>query len=100
MHIHSHALHNLGEIVKLDKLVGIGVADDPNVPGGFEELEKIRAITGDIPLQIECSAQQLQKGMQNRTLPGNVMYVVNQGVETIDQANRLMDEARAYRSVE
>jgi hypothetical protein len=99
MHIHSHALHNLGEIVKLDKLTGIGVADDPNVPGGFEELENIRAITVDIPLQIDCSAHQLQKGMQDRTLPGNVMYMVKQGIETVDQANRLMDEVRAYRSV-
>jgi hypothetical protein len=98
IHLHSHALHLLPEIVKLDKLVGIGVFDDPNVPGGFEQLERIRQVTRDIPLQIDCSAWQLEKSMLDHTLPGNGMYMIREGVENVDQANRLMDRIRIYRS--
>jgi len=98
IHLHAHAVHLLPEIVKLDKLVGIGVFDDPNVPGGFEQLERIRRITQEIPLQIDCSMWQLEKSLLDHTLPGNVMYMVVEGVENIDQANRLMDIVRAYRA--
>ena len=79
IHLHSHALHLLPELVKLDQLVGIGICDDPNVPGCFEQLEHIRQITGEIPLQIDCSARQLEKAMLDHTLPGNVMYMIMAG---------------------
>jgi hypothetical protein len=100
LHIHSHATHLLPEVVKMDKLLGIGVADDPNAPRGFDSLMAIRQVTGDIPLQIDCQAQELERGMNSRTLPGNTMYLVREGVQTVDQANHLVDQARAYRSVD
>jgi hypothetical protein len=100
LHLHSHALHLLPEIVKLDKLVGIGICDDPNVPGCFKRLHDIRQITGDIPLQIDCSARQLEEAMKNHSLLGNIMYMIVAGVENVDQANRLMDRIRVYRSID
>jgi hypothetical protein len=100
IHLHAHALHLLPEIIKLDRLVGLGIFDDPNVPGGFEKLQSIRQVTQDIPLQIDCSARQLEQAMFNQTLPGNVMYMIKDGVKSVDQANRLMDRVRAYRSVD
>jgi hypothetical protein len=99
IHLHAHALHLLPELVKLDKLVGIGICDDPNVPGGFEQLSRIRKVTLDIPLQIDCSASQLEKAIVNKTLPGNIMYMIMGGLETVDKANRLLDRIRDYRAV-
>ena len=99
IHLHGHALHLLPEIVKLDRLVGIGIVDDPNVPGCFEQLKHIRQVSGEIPLQIDCSASQLEKAMLNQTLPGNIMFMIREGIESVDQANRLMDRVRIYRSI-
>lgn len=100
IHLHSHALHLLPEIVKLDRVVGIGICDDPNTPGGFDQLDSILQVTHDIPLQIDCSAGQLIKAILDHSLPGNIMYMVRDGVSTIDQAKRLMDKVRTYRIVE
>jgi len=100
VHVHSHALHNLTEIIKLKNLVGIEIADDPNAPSGFQQLQKIKKITGDIPLQVDCNAEEFLRAMQSHTLPGNVMYMIIEGIKSVSQANRLMDEARNYRSID
>jgi hypothetical protein len=100
MHLHSHATHLLPEIVKLKKVLGIGIIDDLNATGSFDQLSSVRPITGDIPLQIDCSCAELENAMNNKTLPGGVMYLVREGVRTVDQANRLMDRVRGYRSVD
>lgn len=96
IHVHSFALHLLPEVVKLDRIVGIGIWDDPNAPRGFDQLTRIRQIVGDIPLQIDCLAEELGRGLAKRSLPGGVVYVVREGVETVAQANRLMEKVRAY----
>jgi hypothetical protein len=98
IHIHSHALHNIQQITNLTDVVGIGIWDDPNAPRGFESLTSVRNITKDIPLQIDCTAQDLEEGMVLGTLPGNVMYLVKEGVKSIEHANRLAEQARLYRS--
>jgi len=100
IHVHGHATHLLPEIVKLNKLVGIGIIDDPNAMRSFDQLSNVRPITGDIPLQVDCSYWELEKGMKNQTLPGGVMYLVREGTENVGQANRLMDNVRKYRSVD
>jgi hypothetical protein len=96
VHLHSSALHLLPEIVKIKGLTGIGIYDDPNTRRGFEELPKIRAITGDTPLQIDCLVDELEKGLRHGSLPGGIMLMIKKGVRTVDQANRLMDKVRAY----
>jgi hypothetical protein len=98
IHVHSFATRLLPEIVKLNRILGIGIIDDPNAPRGFTQLPQVRQITGDIPLQIDCLAEELEKGLAERSLPGGVMYMVRQGVETIAQANRLMEKVRTYRA--
>jgi len=96
IHLHSTAVRLLPEIVKLKSIVGVGIYDDPNTPRGFDILPQIRQIIGDIPLQIDCTAAELERGLAERSLPGGVMYMVKEGVETVIQANRLMEEVRAY----
>ena len=98
IHMHAHALHLLPEVTRLNKLVGIGICDDPNVPRGFEKIHEIRELTGDIPIQIDCLAEELEKAASNAALPGNVMYMVTGGVKTIEQANRLVDRVKCYQS--
>ena len=97
VHMHASGVHLLPLIKQLKPLLGIGIADDPNQPRAFEKLDEIRAITGDIPLQIDCTAEELEQGMKDRSLPGGTMYMVKSGIETVDQANRLMEKVRDYR---
>lgn len=98
LHLHSSAIRLLPELVKLKGLLGIGICDDPNAPAGFDLLPQIRQVTGDMPLQIDCLVEELEQGLARRQLPGGVMYMVKQGIETVAQANRLMEKIRAYRA--
>ena len=95
VHIHSSGLHLLPEVVTMEHIVGIQIYDDPGVPG-FEHLQKITALTGDIPVQLFCTARQLLEGMEAKSLPGNIMFRVVEGVSNIDQANKMMEKVRSY----
>lgn len=97
LHIHSNGISLLPELVKLKGLMGIGVYDDPGQLRGFERLREIRSITKDIPLQINCSSEELEKGIRDGTLPGGIMYWVK-GVDSVEYANELMDRVRSYRT--
>ena len=97
VHVHAFALHLLPDLITLPGVLGIGVCDDPGEPTSFEMLAHIRSITGNIPLQIDCSCEQLERGMRDGSLPGGVMYMVRIGVETIERVNLLMEKVRAYR---
>lgn len=98
IHTHSSAGHLLPEIAKLERVLGVGIYDDPNAPRGFEQLPQIRRATGDVPLQVDCSAGELERGLAERSLPGGVMYMVKRGAGTVEQVNRLMEKVRAYRA--
>jgi hypothetical protein len=105
IHLHSTSLHLLPELALLDQkqgahpsLLGLNIYDDPNGPRALSQLKRIRQIVGDIPLQVDCRADELQQGLVDHTLPGGVMYMVKSGVHTIHQANRLMEQVRAYRA--
>jgi hypothetical protein len=98
IHLHSADARLLPQIVKLKNILGIGLIDDPNAPRGFDLLPQVRQITGDIPLQIDCSGAELARGLAKGALPGGVMYMVKSGVDTVAQANRLMEKVRAYRA--
>jgi len=63
IHLHSADARLLPQIVKLKNILGIGLIDDPNAPRGFDLLPQVRQITGDIPLQIDCSGAELARGL-------------------------------------
>jgi hypothetical protein len=96
IHLHSSATHLIPLLIQLKGVVGIGIYDDPAAPRGFDLLSNIRAITGDIPLQVDCQGYELINGLSKHSLPGGVMYMVRKGIDTIDQANRLMERVRVY----
>jgi hypothetical protein len=90
LHMHNQGLHLLEEVMRLEHLVGIGILDDPTEPRCFPRLRKIQEITKGMPLQINCSRQELESGIREKSLPRNVMYWVDRGVRSADEANRIM----------
>ena len=103
-HMHNLGMHLLPEIVKLKNLTMIEISDDPNVKDrGFDILDWTREHAGDIPLQITCRPEEFIKGLTDKTLPGNIVYVVcnddYQDIDdmSVDQANDLMEKVWEYR---
>lgn len=98
LHVHAAGVYLLPALVRLRRLWGIQFSEDPGHPRPFERLEEIRAITGDLPLMVECTGPELERGLVEGTLPGGVMYCVLEGVASVREANRLMERVRAYQS--
>lgn len=95
LHLHAGGLHLLPELLKLRGLWGISICDDPGVPRPFERLPEIRAAAKEMPLEIWCHKDELLAGMRDRTLPGNILYRVDQ-VQSVREANALMELVREY----
>ncbi len=103
VHLHTLGLHTLPEMVKLKNLMGIQISDDPNSPKAFEKLSWLKDLVGDIPINITCTLEEFLDGLEQRTLPGNVIYDVSaEGYKplpiTVDEANILMERIKEYRS--
>lgn len=96
LHMHNSHLHLLEEVVAVKGLVGIGILDDPKQVPCFEQLAAIQEVTGDIPLQINCRKEQLLALLEEGTLPRNVMYWIDSGVASVDEANAIMERVHQY----
>jgi hypothetical protein len=96
LHMHNQAMHLLPDVVKLKGLLGIGLLDDPTEPRCFPRLREIQRITKDMPLQINCTKDEFCEGIKNKSLPKNIMYWVDSGVESVEEANRIMEMLYEY----
>ena len=96
LHMHNSHLHLLEEVVTVNGLVGIGILDDPKQVPCFERLPQIQEVTGDIPLQINCRKEQFLASLDQETLPRNVMYWIDSGVGSVEEANAIMERVHAY----
>lgn len=96
LHMHNSHLHLLEEVMKIKNLVGIGILDDPKQIKCFTRLKDIQKITNDIPLQICCDKKEFICALKNKSLPHNVMYWINSGVESVEEANKIMDLVYGY----
>ncbi len=96
LHMHSAHLHLLEEVASIRGLIGIGILDDPNHERCFGRLDRIREVVGGIPLQVNCTKGELLAGLEDGTLPRGVMYWVDSGVQSVAEANRIMEKVRAY----
>jgi hypothetical protein len=96
LHMHSAHLHLLEEVSTLKGLIGIGILDDPNAERCFGQLERIRRATGGVPLQVNCRKNEFLAALDDETLPRGVMYWIDSGVQSVEEANRIMDRVRAY----
>jgi hypothetical protein len=96
LHLHNSHLHLLEEVVTVKGLVGIGILDDPRQVPCFPRLASIREVTRDIPLQINCGKEQFLDSLEKGTLPRNVMYWIDSGVESVAEANVIMEKVHGY----
>jgi hypothetical protein len=97
LHLHALGVYLLPELVKLKRLLGISILDDPGQPRPFEQLQQIQAATGALPLEIWCHKDELLAGIRAGTLPGGILYRVDQ-VKTVDEGNAVAAQAREYRA--
>jgi hypothetical protein len=96
LHMHNSHLHLLPEVTTVKGLVGIGILDDPKQLPCFERLRAIQEVTGDIPLQINCRKEQFLAALDQGTLPRNVMYWIDSGVGSVEEANAIMERVYEY----
>ena len=96
LHMHNSHLHLLEEVVTVRGLVGIGILDDPKQVPCFERLAAIQEVTGDIPLQINCRKEAFLARLEEGALPRNLMYWIDSGVESVDEANAIMEKVYEY----
>ena len=96
LHMHNSHLHLLEEVVSVKDLLGIGILDDPKQVPCFDRLGEIQGVTGEIPLQINCRKEQFLALLEEGTLPRNVMYWIDSGVESVDEANAIMERVHEY----
>ncbi len=97
LHIHSLGHHLIPGAGKVRGLTQLKLADDPHCDRGFEKLDWARAHTGDTPLTVRCTLEEFERGLRSGSLPGGVAYTVQGAVDSVDEANRLMDRVRSYR---
>jgi hypothetical protein len=96
LHMHNSHLHLLAEVVTVKGLLGIGILDDPKQIPCFDQLGAIQRVTGDIPLQINCRKEQFLGALDRGVLPRNVMYWIDSGVESVEEANAIMERVYEY----
>ena len=96
LHMHNQGLHLIEDVLTLKGLVGIGLIDDPTEPRCFPRLQQIQAAAKGMPLQINCSCEELLEGIRAKRLPRNVMYWVDSGVPSLERADRIMEMVRNY----
>lgn len=96
LHMHNSHLHLLEEVIKIKNLAGIGILDDPGQIKCFKRLKDIQKITKYIPLQICCSKEDFTNALKDKSLPCNVMYWINSGVASIEEANKIMEMVYNY----
>ena len=77
-------------------LKAILLADDLGFPSAFDVVDELQALVGDVPVSLFASYEPFVDRLRRHALPGGVLYQVRD-VPSVDAANRLMDEVRAYK---
>jgi hypothetical protein len=94
-HLHANGRHLLEAAATLGGLVALRLMDDRGFPTSFDIVEQLKARAGGVPLILRAPYESFADRLRRHTLPGGVLYQV-QSVPTVDAANRLMEEVRAY----
>jgi hypothetical protein len=105
LHVHSNASHLLPDLAGLRGLAGIWLVDEE--PRPFPRLERIKEVTRSVPLVTECMLDEFTSSMERGTLPTGVFYIIRShkggrstlqspALDTVDEANRLMERIRSY----
>ncbi len=99
MHFHCNRPDLAAEVARLPGLelfqYGAGL---PNGPEDHTFLPQIHQAADGIPIQVGYPLGDFRRGLVEGTLLPNVMYMVHGEPLSIDEANRLTAEVRAYRA--
>lgn len=97
LHLHGNGRHLLEAVVTVPGLKAIFLGDDRGWPLAVDELPRLRATGGDLPLVVQVPWEIFCERLRKKELPGGVLYHV---VDTpsIDEANRIAEKVRAYRA--
>ena len=97
IHIHANGRHLLEAAATLRGLKAILLGDDLGFPPAFEVVDQLQALVADVPISLSAPYEPFVARLRRHALPGGVLYQVRD-VPSVDAANRLMDEVRAYRA--
>ncbi len=99
MHFHCNRTDLAAEVAKLPGLELFQFGGDPKDPRPqIDCLPEMRAVVGEIPIQISCPLDDFLSRMDAGTLPPNVWYNVKGPSISVEQANQLMARVRNYRA--
>ena len=100
MHFHCNRIDLAAEVAKLPglRMFQFGGDTRDSIPD-VEHVPAMRKVIGDVPILVSCDMDYFVTHLRDRTLSPNVWYGVCGAALTVDEANRLMDEVRAYRSL-
>jgi hypothetical protein len=100
MHFHCNRTDLAAEVAKLPGLRLFQFGGDTRDPiPEVEQVPAMRGAIGDIPIMVSCSMDYFLTHLRYHTLPPNVWYRVD-GSMSVEEANRVMDEVRVYRSAD
>lgn len=99
MHFHCNRTDLAAEVAKLPNLELFQFGGDTRdeVPS-IDRVPEMRRAVGDLPIMVNCDLQNFLVRLADHTLMPNVWYDVKKGTLTIDDANRLMDKVRTYKT--
>ncbi|HCG76910.1 MAG: hypothetical protein CO162_00415 [bacterium (Candidatus Ratteibacteria) CG_4_9_14_3_um_filter_41_21] len=95
LHLHGNGRHLLKAVSTIKGLKAIRFCDDKDSPPAFNVLNKIKIVTGFIPLIVDVECNDFYTALERHNLIGGILYEVDK-VADIDFANRLMDKVREY----
>jgi hypothetical protein len=95
-HLHGNGRHLFPVLAQLKGLVVVRVNDDGSAVRAIDDLHRLKRTAGDMVLAVACDVREFRRMLASHSLPGGVHYDVGE-LETIDEANRLMESVRAYR---
>ncbi len=97
LHLHANGRHLLAAIATINGLRAIYLGDDRGYPPAVDVLETLRPQAAGLPLVVHVPWARFVEKLRAHELPGGVLYHVS-GAPDVDEANRLMEQVRAYRA--
>lgn len=93
IHTHSLGVRTIPEITKLDRLLGVQISDDPNIPRGFDKLDWLLPRVNGIPLTVGCTPGELVSNFDSILSQYNITFAVevadsNEGKELVKWVRR------------
>ncbi len=88
IHTHSLGIRTLPEITKLDNLLGVQIAEDPNTPRTMDRLEEILSRTNGVPLTITATFEEMQENIG--VVAGKYNIVFGSAADSVQECERIV----------